>query len=367
MIIDGQIVLDVAVDGVSLPLEIIGCPYIQIDTSRELGLPVLTMNIVDPQFILRSLTPLQDGTLIAVSIGVSEGSKNVYEFRTTSVHERNGMFTISGYLNAPRFVGSTLKKAMRGTSAEVIRQLCKMCGLDCDVVDTNDSQLWFPNNERIINFVRRIVAHAQVDSDSIMRAYISAEGVLYMSDLNKIQDSAATFGYRNGIPLSECTPFSTGSKNIFGGYSKKFVIQTPSGNKLADSMTLSKMASSFNAHPRMAAFLEDSITDFSPIVHPANVHSNFLQARYRNARGSALMSTVGVSIAYPARTTVHGLQFVGLDLTTESSLTQIEAEQQINNGNWWVLNKSIYVENAKYFERLELRRNGYEVKNEQRL
>ena len=79
------------------------------------------------------------------------------------------------------------------------------------------------------------------------------------------------------------------------------------------------------------------------------------------------MSTVGVSIAYPARTTVRGLQFVELDLTTESSLTQIEAEQRINNGNWWVLNKSLYVENAKYFERLELRRNGYEVNNEQRL
>lgn len=367
MIIDGQIVLDVAIDGISLPLELMGCPYIQIDTSREIGLPILTMTIADTQFLLRSVTPLQDGTLIAVSIGVSDGSKNVYEFRCADTHERSGMFTISGYLNAPRYVGSTLSKPMLGTASEVLKTLCKLCGLDFVIPDTNDYQLWMPNNERIINFVRRIVDQSQIDDDSIMQAYISAEGVFYLTDLNKEQQSTATFGYRNGIPISECTPFGSSSKNVFGGYGKKMVLQSIAGNTTLDSMAIGKMASRLNAHPRMKKYLEESITDFSPIIHPANVHKNFLQARYRNERGYLLMTTVGLSIAYAARTTVRGTQFVTLDLTSESSLTNLEATQQINNGKWWVLNKSLYVESARYFERLELRRNGYEVSSEQRL
>jgi hypothetical protein len=235
--------------------------------------------------------------------------------------------------------------------------------MEHDLSATNDSQNWYPANNRVINFVRRIVSQSHVDADSIMHAYITLNGVMRLRDVNKLEQSVAQLGIANGIPLLEVLPFTNGVKNVFGGYSRKLIIQYPTPTEVSD-LNLSRLATSLNMHPRMSNYIQQNLIDITPIVHPLNQHKNAFEAQYRNRRGKSLISLVGLSVSYAAKTSIEGLDFVDVDLTAPIRPTDIESDQKLYNGKWLVINKSIYVESARVYERLEIRRSGLEKANE---
>lgn len=362
MIIEGQIDVDVIIDGVELPLHLLGCPYIQMDTSREIGLPTLLLKISDPQYIIRGLISPQEGSLVAIRLGITAQSKTDYEFRVSNSVEGSGSYTIEAYANFPRFVSATLRDAYVGTAATTLRRIAEFCQMEHDVVDTNDNQVWYPANNRVLNFVRKIVGQSHVNADSIMHAYITLAGKLRLRDINKMDASVALLGTSNGIPLLEVLPFTNGSKNVFGGYTRRLVAQYPTLKEYS-ALSLSSNAK-LNMHPRMSGYIRENIVDITPIIHPLNQHINAFEAQYRNRRGRSLISLVGLSVSYSAKTSIEGLDYVDVDLAAPIHATNIERGQKLHNGKWLVINKSIYVESARYYERLELRRSGLEKESE---
>jgi hypothetical protein len=356
-----RLLLGVTIDGYDIPLDSMGCPYIQMDVADDLGLPVLTMILNDSMGLLDDVVPLASDIHVVISIGLSEESLSHYEWRIYDVIPLNNGKQIMAYGNAPRYAAEPASKSIRGTSKEVLRQLATDVGLGYDLVDTNDLQVWRPAGKRHINFARYVCAHSAATPDSVMAAAITANGVLRLRDLNTTPQPVATLGYKSDyIPVREFVAHNRGSNNLLGGYSRSMITQSQDGAvTVTDSLNMS-IVGRRNAHSRMGAHIRGGLSDFSPVMHPKNVHPLYTHAQYNNGRGRNLFN-VECLVSYMSRTNLEPFDWITLDMSAGQGSTDLKRELLIHNGLWCIMDKSVYVENFNYYERLTLRRTGLGV------
>jgi hypothetical protein len=62
-----------------------------------------------------------------------------------------------------------------------------------------------------------------------------------------------------------------------------------------------------------------------------------------------------------SRTNLEPFDWITLDMSAGQGSTDLKRELLIHNGLWCIMDKSVYVENFNYYERLTLRRTGLGV------
>jgi hypothetical protein len=359
MLLDNQLNLTLSIDGIDLPLDQLGCPYVQIDSSSELGVPCIYMVLTDQTGAVRKAVNFRDGNLALVNIGQTEDTSTQYPFRLTNPTIQGSTIELHGYLNFPKYVGSQWPAPIKGTSSQALSKIAEYCGMAFSGDSTSDSCLWVPSGGRIVNFARRIGLQSYAGDGKYMMAAITMSGELRYKDVFSDAPSRGVYGYEGTlIPIKDFRPRQNTTRNLFGGYGRSRIGQWADGTQdTHKKISMVQKAGMLNRDSGMATYTGDSITDFGPILHPANVHKNWNAARHANQRYGALLNT-GISMSSGMRSPLDVLDRIQLDLTRYGATTDALQETRAYNGQYIILEKGIIIENQSYVERIVAVREG---------
>lgn len=357
MKLENQIYLNLVVDGLDLPLDTIGLPYLQIDSSSEMGIPCAKMVLPDVLGAIRKAISFRDGTLIDILIGTTEENQTLYPLIVHNVTPRGTFLELDMCLRHPRWYAGRWDKPIRGTSSDVLTQLAAHCEFDAQIEATNDSGIWHPTETRCLNFARSVVAHSYKDAGFMMAA-IGLNGSLRYRNVLAKREPLMTFGYSvNTIPIKDFRPYSSGIQNVLGGYKQSTVEQSVLGTYKEYVGLEFNAGAPLNRNDRVADYIKEGQRYYRPIVHPANSHPKYTEAFHRNSRFMSLMNT-SIHVSTGFLTGLQPLDVCGYDPVDIAEQSEAIRELQQYKGAYTIISKGIIIKNNFYHERYRAVREG---------
>lgn len=335
--------------------------YLHIGTSVRGSLPTLTMAITDVRHEL-DLIGLQDGIPIRIVIRPNGKQTRTYNFRKFN-HTRElvggaYVWTIHGYWNAPLYWNTTTSVGISGTSDDALQNIAKVCDLKYDGTHTNDSQLWLPKNKSYRTFAKDISDSGYITDTSCMVLGVDLDATLRYKNVNDLPAAkkkvVAYTNVENAYTAVDVTiSANSGFNNAITGYQNMRYAQSTTSDlqkQIQDlSFTADSKAPLYNT--TLKSKLGRGPVRFGPI-DVGNVHDNYERADYQNARYRNMFSM--------------GLELLFIDITDFKLLEQInfsvqreDASQDVgNSGDYTITGHSLYVQGAKYFEKIGVVRHG---------
>lgn len=333
---------------------------LHIGASARTGVPTLTMQLKDVGSQLDTLG-VQDGIPIRVVIAPFGRKSKTYNFRKFN-HEKelNGgvwTWTIVGYWDAPLYWNTTTIESFRGTSGDAMAMIAQRSGLAYKGINTNDSQLWLPQNMNYRSWARDIAAHGYVNDGSCTMVALDLDNTLRYVDINNLQaPSKKVIAYHIATDAYTAVDMKlasgSGFNNAITGYQNLRRVQslTAPDDSIADLTFDSKVRS-----PQYNKPLKDRLgrgpVRFGPI-DVGNVHAMYERASYQNARYQNLYS-LGLELLLSSPTDIE--LFDTISYSTQKENTDPDV---VNSGVYLVDSHAIYVEGASYFEKIGIVRHG---------
>lgn len=367
-----RLFVDIKIDNVSLPFEAITLGHIQINSGRKFHVPMGSISISDPVGIIGRNIFLVDGAQIVIKLSnqAEHANPKSYYFRLFNSVKRtvNGApsYSITFLADYVSYLNQSTTKTLTGTSAKVIEEIAKKCGLKYYADPTSDKQDWMPINEKYCKFVNSIASAGYINDRSCMMYGIDLNGVLKYIDYNQIKfdKDVPVFVYGRNANKGETQVWdrkfigSSGVMNAAGGYNTTRVEQniiTGEDSKFNDVKTVRK-----SNRLSMGSVNKEKITrgrvNFAP-VNCGNVHDNYQQAIHQNTRITN-MQNVAFRIATMQMSNYELFDPVKFDLFEVSSNSLVK--DTVNSGNYVIEEKTIFVTpNSLYIEGFKFIRDGF--------
>jgi hypothetical protein len=300
------IVIGFEVNGKEYPIENGGFESLSIIANKRMSVTTLEMRISDISGSFEHDMTLADGTPITIKIGRTTNSFRTYQFRVFKFVKEPGNvpnYMIYGYWNSPRWWMQTVSKGMNGTSAQVIQQIAEACSLKSSVDNTDDKQVWMPNNSRYCSFADQIANNGYLDDQSMMVLGMTLQGELRYRNISgiRIDDKIPKFVHASSDAENTFTVYdhrntgSSGFGNIMGGYKhlmrEQSVIEEVGSVK---DLQLKRQTQNLLLNKDIHGALDQGRIQHMPI-NCGNVHKKYFQAQYQNMR-SAMMYSMGVEL-----------------------------------------------------------------------
>lgn len=340
--------------------------FLHIGVSRRFLVPTVSLSITDIGGQLTNTVMLFDGMPIRVVVrAYSQSEPQVYRFRlfrySREMLASGPTFRIAGYFDNPKLWLSRTSEGRRGNSSSVMTDLAAELGLKPDIQQTNDSQLWLPQNKTYAEFLKHLSQRGWRSDTSLMSHVIQADGTLTYRDLNDVPDRPSMFlhigeGGENSLQVNDYKPINnSGFGNALTGYHSTTIRQDSSGNEAhAEIKELT-----FSPDSKVPMYNLDVRTQqgrgaqrFTPIGF-GNTHDNYETAYYQNMRYLNLMSYgVELMTTYPTQ----GFKVLDtFNFTADQEGGNIDSG---TSGNYICMSWAMVIERNVYSERLEGMRHG---------
>ena len=365
-----RVYLAVYIEGTELPFsETFTLNYVHLSASRNQVIPVAVISVTDSLGWLVQASLLKDGARIRVVVSNnSEGStQKEFTFRQSAVQETpaasGSKYVIEGYLDFPKYLMSSSRTPMQGTSSELLKEIATTAGLEFEGVGTNDSQTWNPQNRRLYAFASFIAAHGYGTDNSAMALAVDLSGKMIYRDITSMDNSVLTLGFADftspGVApvLGQTFKSMSGAGNQIAGYKLTTIDQDPIATD--GLLTQNSAVGTVINEPGDPARNKDLVSDgregrvsFGP-VDAGNAHENFIRARHQNQRVDALFTSV-VPIVSGVLTDVKVLDTVNLDVSNAKEA--LGDRVAMYEGTYRVKSKVIYITPGRVVEKLTLER-----------
>lgn len=191
-------------------------------------LPTFFLKVTDSIDILQNRGLVRDGQRVTIVVkGPGEIKPRQLSFRIfksrNQTTQLGSQWLIDGYFDRPRYWLQTSNSGSRDTSAGLIQEICKLCGLRFIGTKTADEQLWLPQNKTWGEWVRGLTAYGYANDTSLMVQGVDLEGVMRYLDFNMQVPPRATLIYgtyeQGQIPVLDYAPSTqSGLTNRITGY-----------------------------------------------------------------------------------------------------------------------------------------------------
>ena len=334
--------------------------FLHMGSSIRMLVPTLCIGITDQMGIMNTGI-LKDGLQIRVVIKpVGSTESMTHRFVLSGLKYTNtGMgtqFTVYGYGGNTLYFAGTSTEGIRASSNEVIEQIANRCGLTYDGTDTNDVQLWMPQNRLNSVFARRTAGAGYVDNRSLMKLGLCMNGTLRYKNLNSVTDLKLRLlqgkTEKGFLPIVDHAPkVENGSSNVFSGYALQRFKQSTETPGVEDTLTFIPDSRTPMIDVEMKSRIKRGLADFGPLDF-GNTNESYDKALYQNRRYSSLYS-VGCDFL----TVYHS----GLLLLDRIEFTGEQESGETNDsvtGQYVVSGHAILVQGPNYYEKIEGFRQG---------
>jgi hypothetical protein len=362
-IIQNKIEISIFIDGNEYPLSTINSlNFLHMGASAAMDFPTCCFQIVDQSRTIDSMG-LQDGIPLRIVVRSGQSNSQTFNFRKFNhLKDSSGPFavyTIDGYYDSPLWFTGTTNQNIRSTSGGILSTIASQCGLNYDGVDTNDSQLWTPQNKKWRQFAKETTMNAYVDDTSCMCSALDFSGTLRFKDINNLPDATQKIiAYQYSTDAITAVAFQnkagSGFNNSVTGYSNTRVSQSITADQTYTTINQLQFESDSRA-PLYNTAVRDKAKNgpvrFSPI-DVGNNHPNYERASYQNNRYRNLFS-MGLEILIPQQT-----QFQLFDKINFSVQKEDTSQDTSASGEYTISGRAIYVQGSNYAEKLQVIRHG---------
>lgn len=337
---------------------------LHIVESVQLQVPQMTLELIDTTGFLEKLG-LQDGLPISISLSYSNQvfqnlSFRLYSFKTN--RENYAMlYTISAYLDIPKYWLSLSQGVFRGTSAEALAKIASTCELSFAGVPTSDSQLWTSGCTKYYEWAKYIADRGFATNTSCMVMGITLLKCMIYTDIMdlpspKIVLRALNTTSDDELPVSSYkVTASPGLATTNGGYYTTRITQSIVKDTYTDKIDKLEVKSNVNA-PAINATVRaligpKQVVTFGPI-DCGNASEMHEHALYQNTRLKSLFTVNGefvVSQPCPLSICVpFNFYAVNPDGTNSEK----------DSGTYITCTRVIYINEGNYFEKIVASRIG---------
>lgn len=367
-----RVYLDVVVDDVRLPLNILGVQSFQLHSSTNGALPTGSLVVNDPITFMKQALTLADGMNIDVSIGRSLDSVKKYEFQLFNFKSQNidsvTRYTLSFVLRKPKYFFESTTKSIKGTSYQALKSISESCDLTFSGDTTYDNQTWIPLNTRWCQFARKIASLGYAGDGSCMILGVTFDGVMRYLDYSSFKyDKNKVYSLLHGKVGDFQTSWGisgfkqlgvSGLGNSLGGYRMTTLAQNLV-DTVAPTFTnvnVKKTTENMNLNTAVQGVLDKMKLVVRPI-DCGNIHSSAASAIHQNIRIKLLQST-GLQVVSEWPTDIKLFDPVNVLVYEHANSTEAKVSLDYS-GYYVVTEKTIYIsEGAQYFEKFSLIRDG---------
>jgi len=364
--ISNRLHVDVTIEGVKIEGQDIEFVSLVIHSNYRMLLPIMQLRFKDQFGSARRLTAFEDGSLITIKVGNTKDRMVTYDFRLFSAkeepHGANNLYSISGYLDLPKFFIASSTRSANASTSELITTIANECDItELDVESTTDKQMWYQANKRNAEFTKYLASRGRVDDTSVMATCVRNDKKLIYRDINKPGKEQAIFTYSASNEsaldvtiLAHKKHSKAGGNNLNVGYKHEVVQQNATNEepeKVSD-VELYPRADFANINKNVKGSIDRGRLDVSPIHYKDNVNENFFKAGHQNYRGQ-LLNDQYVEVLAPVQTKLDQLDFV--QLVIDAALT---GKDENSSGLYFVAAKDIICKGTGYAEKFTLARAG---------
>jgi len=330
------------------------------------GLPSLNLTIRDLTEEFAKIASAGDGVKIEITLGDGrEGSTSgVFNIQgPPQVMAGNGTTHVksNAVLDTIEYNRKIAQGLYEGSSSEVISKLAQENGLTPIVAtQTNDSQVWLPNNNSIRNFVWNIANHAYAGDQSAMVFGVSDQKELIYGDANQlIRSGEKILGYDESLGHLVVQEWEGSSSGMIANNFKSYGATTSFWSAEGVLTELNKISAnlfgtSFSFSQSNAQRIGDMGTRLDAQPRPAgNTHDKYNEAAHINSRTKAMWN-IDVNALIYRHSGIRLLEGVDLKLLKHGETKPSE----IYTGRALLTAKTKSLAASKYVERLTLTTNG---------
>jgi hypothetical protein len=288
--------------------------------------------------------------------------------RPKAISSQTANLSITGYLDAPKYLRQVIQKSYRGNSSDVITQMAGDVGMTARTDPTNDSMAWLPNLKTYSNFARHLTDYGWASATSLMSMAVNrTKEILYFDMIDHIQNQpVATFYYGGTPPTGGGNSYLIARYNILtkSGVLNHWMGYGANTNQVGRDGTLNVynpvQATFFSTFIDVATAVQSDINKLvRTAYHPpdtGNGHANFISAYHQNRRLRSLFSS-DLEIMIIGDCTCDIFDIVAVDIVDSSTYQTNPAYQ----GNYVITAKTRTIWNNMYYTRLQLSTQGTEI------
>lgn len=362
-VVQGDIDISVLFDDEEYPLERFNVlNFLHIAQNSQFRLPTLHFSLIDQSQILKRRNILKDACKITIVIKAKgKEEEKAYRFRMFSYRPQQNasgdIYDIDGYLDSIPMWLTRQNVGYRGTTSNVISQIASQSGLMPKVEETNDSQLWLPQNRTNANFIHYLVKRGWQNETSFMQSVVLWNKELRYINVNRQRPAQHNLVYGeakpNYIPVLDYTPSAvSGINNSTLGYKVSLYESNSQGpSNVANQLSFTPDTASPLYNRDVSQSLGRGVQKYLPINF-GNVNSNYSRALYQNERYASLYNySQQLLVNIPTEIEVFDIVNFNAEMTEGKT-------DQASTGNYIVTGKVIYVEGSRYYEKIIGHRHG---------
>jgi hypothetical protein len=358
--------------------------------------PKMTISFIDTMNLIKKDGFPKDDTKIEVFLNSrSNFLKSIHlKFKIESFKDGGGgIYTIVGTLDTS-LLYRTDYKSIKGTSFEVLRNLCKQIGLgfNSNIQNTDDSMLWRQSGRHTYEFMQDIVAHSYISDNSFMIAYIDYYYCFNYVDVEKEynRDNSTDVGVEVGnidkssketkLSIMELINESSMNKSCFYYEGDKKVknnstkISLKKGYKTiekaydrlqkkflvfnVDSITSNEETSIIMKGSKMdkEAFENNYTTSFSGMIDMDNVHKNYNYSVTQNQINLTEIQKLEMTVTLP-NTNFNLYKFQKIKVKVVNKVTTPSDPDKVDwrlTGDWIISDISFILMEGKFYQEVKL-------------
>lgn len=277
-------------------------PSIEVRASIHASLPSFSISVNDANGYIIDNYDMVDGAPVQIYLGDGRGNGQSYSMvmqggpKDLITNGAGATYGLSGVMDNTDWLRKIYDKPTNGTSADVLKQMAEMVGLQFEGDGTSDGMVWLPNLMPFSQYSRFVTQRGYASASSIMMQAITETGKLLYKDVDKIIASgpAITFSnHGNGHPFMRTELDSkAGAYNNNRGYGSSTVIEQLDGTvKELNKIVSTKLSNFLNVGGGIASKLGalGGRVEFMP-MNGGNTHAKWEEAIHQNRRGKALFA-----------------------------------------------------------------------------
>jgi len=369
-IVNGHFYIEIKSNGKVLPYPPGTFDYIMIIQNTLQLLPTLTIELNDSSYLAQRDFPMVDGTPLSVKMGTINEKEAPIEmrFRVISTPRMTAFGSgsrqrIKAILDCDK-IFSVPDKSYKGTSADVISEIAKECGLNPETDITNDSMTWLPLRKKLGQFMYAITDYAWSDDKSFFAMGITDTHKLRLKNISllKKEEPKVQIFYSENPPQSQigtkiqATNFEFSSVSGYSNTTFNYGMRSVQDKMDGSANEYTKLEVDKNSN-----FLEMSKNSKSKVgiarsfgapIDLGNTHEKFEKARYQNKRSAATYGVrANIQLGNPSTAELLDL----INLYTPRSRGDAN---DMFNGNYILTAKTRLVTGNVYTEKVTLVSQG---------
>lgn len=375
--LSNNLYVQIAINGQDVNLQEAPIARLQLNSSGLFYLPQGQIVFVDSSSFFHDNISLGDGDQVVITIGDSPTTAKIYLFSIWTwdrhIVGNATQYTIDLLYGVPQWLATSMfAPFVNQSSSQVLQALARQVGLTFEGIQTSDFQTWYPAHHKLGKFARKVSSHGWSSDTSIMALAVSLQNKLLYKNIASKQAAQYIFKPDTGLSANSegsQTPIyyalveeriASGFNNVYSGYGKMMhQVDLTKDQKYGqlNKVNFSPLSQSLLVNQATHSGSNDGTRSFPPFLS-GNVHANYNNAEYQNARGMALFNLNALVTLYGHVTDIDLLDFANLD--TNTTVANSPHHHIPSSGKYVVWNKTIFIENTAYYEKFQLIRQGYD-------